>query len=114
MEAVSAQVVSVAKEALEQLHRRMCMQQATQEDAKPGDEANVLRTLIKLTTGASHPRQHSCHLTCWVIEAMPSPWQHVGGTGANCHRYHSADAMRLPVSKEQWLSSQTQLRIGMR
>ena len=59
VEAVSAQVVHVAKEALEQLQKRMCMQQATGEDVKPGDEAAVLRCLIRLTAGALYPAEHS-------------------------------------------------------
>lgn len=47
-EAIGAKVVPVAKEALLKLHERIC---ASGEGIAPGDEASVLRCLIRLTAG---------------------------------------------------------------
>ena len=52
-EAIGAGVTPVAREALQQLHERLCA--AGAEHAAAGDEASVLRCLIRLTTGACMP-----------------------------------------------------------
>jgi hypothetical protein len=59
-EAIGAKVVPVAKEALVKLHERIS---AGGEGIAPGDEASVLRCLIRLTAGRL-PRTIPCiHLT---------------------------------------------------
>ena len=68
-EAMGAGVTPVAKEALLHLHERLCAA-GSQEEAAPGDEATVLRCLIRLTAGMErlppslparsfHPYQHA-------------------------------------------------------